>query len=118
GFGGKKVRWSPGAWGWGCRHALPVWQGIYEETRDQGFVILAIALDVAGAAVVREFIRPATVGDTPQEILDLMGWDAELAERAGMPTYPCLIDREHVVAELYGIVNVPTAVWIDEAGRS
>lgn len=32
------------------------------------------------------------------------------------PTYPCLIDREHHVADLYNMVNVPQAVWIDEAG--
>ena len=36
---------------------------------------------------------------------------------AASPTYPCLIDREHRVAELYNMVNVPTAVWIDEQGR-
>src|SRR4051794_23942623 len=36
-------------------------------------------------------------------------------EMAG-PTYPCLIDTEHRVAELYNMVNVPQAVWIDEQG--
>ena len=36
---------------------------------------------------------------------------------AAKPTYPCLIDRDHRVAELYHMVNVPQAVWIDEAGR-
>jgi hypothetical protein len=33
------------------------------------------------------------------------------------PTYPCLIDRNHHVADLYNLVNVPEAVWIDEQGR-
>src|SRR6185312_5616078 len=37
--------------------------------------------------------------------------------RAANPTYPCLVDREHLVADLYDMVNVPTAVWIDEDGR-
>ena len=36
---------------------------------------------------------------------------------AARPSYPCLIDRDHRVAELYHMVNVPQAVWIDEAGR-
>jgi hypothetical protein len=29
------------------------------------------------------------------------------------PTHPSLIDSEHVVADLYGIINVSTVVWID-----
>src|SRR5262245_43673497 len=33
------------------------------------------------------------------------------------PTYPCLIDRAHHVADLYNMVNVPQASWIDEQGR-
>jgi len=36
---------------------------------------------------------------------------------AARPTYPALIDRDHRLADLYGMVNVPQAVWIDEAGR-
>jgi tetratricopeptide (TPR) repeat protein len=36
---------------------------------------------------------------------------------AANPTYPCLIDEQHRVAELYGMVNVPSAVWINEEGR-
>lgn len=28
-----------------------------------------------------------------------------------------MIDTEHLVAELYHIVNVPTMIWIDEQGR-
>ena len=45
-----------------------------------------------------------------------MGWNRALAENAAPPAYPCLIDERHLVAEAYGMVNVPTAVWIDEDG--
>ena len=35
---------------------------------------------------------------------------------AAKPTYPCLIDTDHRLAELYNFVNVPESVWIDERG--
>ena len=46
-----------------------------------------------------------------------LGWDESLARAAAAPAYPCLLDERHSVAELYGMVNVPTAVWIDEEGH-
>lgn len=33
------------------------------------------------------------------------------------PTYTVLIDPTHKVSSLYNLVNVPSAVWIDEQGR-
>lgn len=36
---------------------------------------------------------------------------------AAKPEYTVLIDPTHLVTRLYDMVNVPTAVWIDERGR-
>jgi len=33
------------------------------------------------------------------------------------PGFTVLVDEQHTVASLYGMVNVPTAVWIDESGK-
>jgi hypothetical protein len=55
--------------------------------------VIAVAFDTRGAEDAREWIE------------------------AAHPTYPCLIDARHTVAELYGMVNVPNAVWIDETGK-
>jgi hypothetical protein len=70
-----------------------VWQALYEELGARGLVVIAVALDSGGARTTAPWIRAAS------------------------PAYPCLIDERHVVAELYGMVNVPNAVWIDEEGR-
>ncbi len=69
-----------------------MWQALYEELGDRGFVVLSVAMDS----------RPG----------DALPWI-----EAAHPTYPVLLDRDHRLAELYHIVNVPQAVWIDEAGR-
>ena len=71
---------------------LPVWQGLYQELADDGFTPIAVALDTRGADAARPWIE------------------------AAKPGYPCLVDECHTVSALYGMVNVPTAVWIDEDG--
>jgi hypothetical protein len=68
-----------------------VWQALHEELKDHGFVVIAVALD-------------SREGDP-------LPWI-----EAAAPTYPCLIDRDHRLADLYHMVNVPEAVWIDERG--
>jgi hypothetical protein len=35
---------------------------------------------------------------------------------AAAPTHPSVIDTAHVTDELFGFVNIPMAVWIDETG--
>ena len=67
-------------------------QGLAQgSTQASDFTVLAVALDTPEAA--RPWIEAAA------------------------PSYPCLVDRDHRVAALYHLVNVPQAVWIDEAGR-
>ena len=68
-----------------------MWQSLFDELKDHHFTVLAVALDHADAA--RPWIE------------------------AAKPAYPCLIDREHHLADLYNLVNVPQAMWIDEQGR-
>lgn len=70
-----------------------MWQALYDELRARTFIVIAVALDSGGPAKTGQWISNAKA------------------------TYPCLIDERHVTAELYGVVNVSSAVWIDEAGR-
>jgi hypothetical protein len=69
-----------------------VWQGLYEDLKSRNFMIVAVAMD-ARTEAARPWIEAAA------------------------PSYLCLLDRDHRVADLYNMVNVPQAVWIDETGR-
>jgi AhpC/TSA family len=72
-----------------------VWQELYEELGPKGLVPIAVALD---------------------EDLDAVTQWAR--DESPVPlTYPLLVDRDHLVAEQYGIMNIPTTVWIDEHDR-
>lgn len=68
-----------------------MWQALRTELHPRGLEIVTVALDVDPEAA-----RP---------------W----IERA-KPAHPSLIDRAHLVDELFGVVNVPNGVWIDEQG--
>ncbi len=68
-----------------------MWQPLYEELAAHDFQIIAVAFDSREGAA-----RP---------------W-----VEAARPGYLVLVDPFHHVAELYNMVNVNQAVWIDEAG--
>jgi tetratricopeptide (TPR) repeat protein len=72
---------------------LPGWQKLYQELKGKNFEIVSVAQDTGGARDAGPWIT--------REKLD----------------YTVLIDEQHAVTQLYGMVNVPTAVWIDEQGR-
>jgi peroxiredoxin len=74
----------------GCRYDLPGWQALAEELADDGLRIVTVALDDDP-----EVVRPFTEGIS----------------------IPVLLDRQHLLSEVFAVSNVPTAVWIDEEGR-
>ncbi len=69
-----------------------MWQALRTELAPKGVEIVTVALDTGGIEAARPFIEAAS------------------------PEHPSLIDEAHVTAEKFGFVNVPNAVWIDEAG--
>ena len=69
-----------------------MWQELHRELGPRGLRIVTVALDTGGAEAARWWIE------------------------AAKPGHPSLIDRAHVVDELFGITNVPSGVWIDEGG--
>jgi hypothetical protein len=71
--------------------ALPVWQQLRTELHPQGLEIVTVALDL--------------------EVDAARSW----IERSGAD-HPQLVDAAHRLDELLGIVNVPTALWVDENG--
>lgn len=68
-----------------------MWQTLRAELHPLGLEIVTVALDLDAEAA-----RPWIV--------------------AAHPEHPSLIDRAHVVDEMFGIVNVPSGVWINEEG--
>jgi len=72
---------------------LPGWQSFFHDLKDKNFMIVSIAEDTGG-------------------VKDAGPWIS-----AAKPEYTALIDDKHLVTHLYNMVNVPTAVWINEKGR-
>ena len=69
-----------------------MWQALRDELKPKGLEIVAVGLDVLGAEGCRGFIE------------------------ATAPEHPSLIDRHHVLADLFGVINIPSSIWIDEDG--
>lgn len=69
-----------------------MWQALRAELHPKGAEVVTVALDTGGADAARPWIE------------------------AAQPEHPSLVDAAHVTAELFGFVNVPNAVWIDEEG--
>jgi hypothetical protein len=57
------------------------------------------------------------LAERPDVLAALMGWGEEEWSQKAAPEYTCLIDEEHIVSDLYSMINVPNAVWINEEGR-
>jgi hypothetical protein len=68
-----------------------VWQALRSELHPRGLEVVTVALDT-DPQYVKAWIDAAS------------------------PEHPSLLDRAHVVDELFGFVNVPSSVWIDEEG--
>lgn len=71
----------------GCRYDLPGWDELRGELAEHDFDVVAVAID--------------------ENVDDAAPW----AEGLDLPV---LVDTERTFADAYGLVNVPTVLWVDE----
>jgi hypothetical protein len=69
-----------------------VWQELRTELRPEGLEVVTVALDARGIETAGPWIAKAA------------------------PEHPSLIDEAHVLDAFFGVVNVPSGIWIDEEG--
>ena len=72
---------------------MPVWQSIYDELKSDSFEIISVAQDAGGEEAAGAIFDDANV------------------------SYTSIIDVNHHISSLYNLLNVPSGVWIDEAGK-
>ncbi len=81
------VAWSTWC---GCRYELPAWRALAGELEPLGLDLVAVALD-DDTDRVRHFTSKADL--------------------------PAVLDPEHRLSDVFGVVNVPSTIWLDEDGR-
>jgi peroxiredoxin len=74
----------------GCRYDLPGWKALHDELAEHDFGVVAVAIDEAADDV------------------------APFAEGID---FPVLVDTDRRFADTYGLVNVPTVIWLDAERR-
>ena len=72
---------------------MPGWQAVQEQVGKENLTIIAAAQDTGGEAVAGEWYDKAEA------------------------SYVTLVDENHTISSLFNLVNVPSAVWIDESGK-
>jgi cytochrome c biogenesis protein CcmG/thiol:disulfide interchange protein DsbE len=74
-----------------CRDEMPAIQEVYEQYRDQGFIVLAVNVR-EGDAQVKGFIEQTEL------------------------TFPILMDPDGTVGDRYGVRSIPTTFFVDHSG--
>lgn len=69
-----------------------MWRELRDNYHHHNFELVTVGLDSLGAEGCRAFIEAAA------------------------PTHPSLIDQHHQLADKFGVINIPSAIWIDENG--
>ncbi|MGH7263253.1 MAG: TlpA disulfide reductase family protein [Candidatus Rokuibacteriota bacterium] len=76
-----------------CREEMPAMEQLYRRHKDRGLVVLAVSIDVDGAAAVTPFVAEQRF------------------------TYPIGLDPQMAVAQTYGVRGLPSSFFVDQQGR-